>query len=87
MAKKYRVVVFGKSGCPKCKVLNQRLDTLLDKPEWEQFEKVYHSLDTEDGLVSFCKAECINPQRIPAFYVAERRESGGPRTSSTASSR
>jgi hypothetical protein len=70
MASRYRVTVFGKSGCDKCKVLNQRIDQLLEKEEWSDFEKQYMSLDTEDGLVVFCKTECINPQRIPALVVS-----------------
>jgi hypothetical protein len=73
MAKKYQITLFGKTDCSKCKVLNQRLDKLLKKPEWEEFEKKYINLDTEEGLVHFCKAECINPQRIPAFFVARQR--------------
>ncbi|NCC51243.1 MAG: hypothetical protein EOM20_08515 [Spartobacteria bacterium] len=76
MAKKYQVMVFGKSGCPKCKVLNQRLDKCLEQPGWEDFEKNYLNLETEEGLVHFCKVECINPQRIPAFFVAKKTEEG-----------
>ena len=33
MAKHYRILVFGKPGCTKCKQLNQRLDELLALPE------------------------------------------------------
>ncbi len=72
MEKKYRVAVYGKAGCDKCKTLNKRLDTLLTKPEWTDFEKVYCDLETEDGLVSFCKAECLNPNRVPAFVVQQK---------------
>lgn len=68
---KYRVLVFGKAGCPKCHVLNQRLDSLLKKDEWQSFEKIYCDVESEEGLVSFCKAECINPQRIPAFLITK----------------
>ncbi len=67
--KKFKVQVFGKAGCDKCKVLNKRLDALLEKPEWQDFEKVYCDVETEDGLVDFCNVECINPQRIPAFAI------------------
>ncbi len=74
MAKKYQVVVFGKAGCPKCKMLNQRVDKLLEDPKWEDYEKKYLSLDAEEGLIEFCKAECINPQRVPALLVKEFSE-------------
>lgn len=69
MNKPYRVVVFGKPGCPKCKTLNPRIDKALAKPEWADFEKESVNVQTEDGLVRFCNAECINPQRIPAFLI------------------
>lgn len=78
MEKDYCVFVFGKAGCDKCKVLNQRLDQLLARPEWVRFEKTYHDLTTVDGLVAFSKAECVNPQRIPAMMVMRR----SPETSS-----
>lgn len=69
MDKPYRVQVFGKTGCDKCAVLNQRLDRLLAKEAWQSFEKQYCDVETEEGLVAFCEAECINPQRIPAMLV------------------
>ena len=75
--KPFRVLVFGKAGCDKCKVLNQRLDSLLKKEEWNAFEKIYCDVESEEGLVSFCKAECINPQRIPAFMVTEYDKESG----------
>jgi hypothetical protein len=68
--KTFRVTVFGKSGCDKCKVLNHRLDELLGKPEWSEFEKEYCDVETEDGLIVFCRSECINPNRIPAMLVS-----------------
>ena len=71
MQDKFRVLVFGKAGCQKCKVLNQRLDNLLGKDEWKAFEKVYCDVESEEGLISFCKAECINPQRIPGFMITK----------------
>ncbi len=68
--KKMKIVVFGKTGCAKCKVLQTRLDELLERPEWrELYEKEYCDVETEDGVVAFCKSECVNPQRIPAFLV------------------
>ena len=72
MDKQFEIRVFGKKGCPKCKTLNKRLDSLLSKDEWAHFEKKYFDVQTEDGLVEFCNAECINPQRIPAFVVAKK---------------
>jgi len=77
MAKKYKVIVFGKEDCDKCKILNKRLDDLLTKEEWSAFDKHYFDVLTEDGLVEFSKMECINPQRIPAFLVAEHDEGSG----------
>lgn len=71
--KPFRILVFGKPGCDKCKVLNQRLDTLLAKEEWADFEKLYCDVTTEDGLVQFARAECVNPQRIPAFMITRRK--------------
>lgn len=73
---KFRIRVFGKHGCPKCQVLNQRIDGLLEKPEWADFEKEYVDAESETGLVEFALAECINPQRIPAFVVMRLQEDG-----------
>jgi hypothetical protein len=67
--KRFKVIVFGKEGCPKCHVLNQRIDKLLKKDSYQDFEKEYVDILTEDGLIEFCSAECINPQRIPAMAV------------------
>jgi hypothetical protein len=77
MDKPYRIDVFGKTGCDKCKVLQGRLDGLLAAPSWQDFEKVYHDVETEDGLVEFCWTGCINPQRIPAFTVSRRNPDTG----------
>ncbi len=77
MASTYRVKVFGKPGCDKCKVLRERLDKLLEEDEWSDFDKVYCDLQTEEGLVDFCEAECINPQRIPALLVTRYDEATG----------
>lgn len=77
MAKTYRVKVFGKPGCDKCKVLQERLDKLLGSDEWSDFEKVYCDLQTEEGLVEFCEVECVNPQRIPALLVTRHNEETG----------
>ncbi len=68
--KKMKITVFGKTGCDKCKVLQSRLDEMLGRPEWGAlYEKDYCDVETEEGIVAFCKAECVNPQRIPAFVV------------------
>ncbi len=74
MLKPYKIKVFGKEGCAKCKMLNQRLDKLLEEKEWSDFEKEYCDVETVDGLVSFATAECLNPQRIPALLVTRRHE-------------
>ena len=77
MEKTYVVKVFGKAGCAKCKTLNKRLDTLLAKAEWSEFGKQYCDVETGDGLVDFSRAECINPNRIPAFVVSKRDSDTG----------
>jgi len=69
MSAEYRIHVFGKQGCDKCAVLNQRLDKILDEDEWKLFEKHYEDVETETGMVAFAEAECINPQRIPAMMI------------------
>ncbi|MDR0994183.1 MAG: hypothetical protein LBN38_06450 [Verrucomicrobiota bacterium] len=71
MSKPYQIHVFGKPGCAKCHTLNDRLDAFLEEEAWQAFEKVYHDLETESGLVDFCEAECLNPQRVPGFYVSK----------------
>ena len=57
MAKHYRILVFGKKDCAKCKQLNQRIDDLLAGPDWSEFEKCYYEMGTIDGLVAFGCAE------------------------------
>jgi hypothetical protein len=74
MAAKYQIRVFGKEGCDKCHTLNQRLDKLLSKDEYSEFEKLYCDVETIDGLVAFSEAECINPSRIPAMLVTQWNE-------------
>jgi hypothetical protein len=69
MTTPYRIDLYGKAGCAKCKVLGQRLDKLLEKEEWRDFEKKYLDVETEEGIISFSEAECVNPQRIPAMLV------------------
>ena len=71
MSKTYQIHVFGKPGCDKCHTLNGRLNDLLKEEEWSDFERIYHDLETESGLVEFCEAECLNPQRVPGFYVSK----------------
>ena len=74
--KEYTVAVFGKEGCQKCKVLNKRLDKVLEKDEWKNFEKTYYDVGTIDGLVKYADMEILNPQRIPAFIVLKNTEDG-----------
>lgn len=76
MSAAFEILVFGKTGCEKCKVLNSRLDSLLNDPEWTDFSKRYVDVLTVDGLVEFCRAECLNPQRIPALLVTRRAADG-----------
>ncbi|MDZ8118098.1 hypothetical protein [Pontiella agarivorans] len=70
MSAKYQIKVFGKEGCDKCHTLNQRLDKLLKKEDFNDFEKCYCDVETTDGLVAFSEAECINPSRIPAMLIS-----------------
>ena len=77
MTKPYKIKVFGKPGCDKCKTLNQRLDKLLADKKWVAFEKEYCDVETVDGLVAFASAECINPQRIPAMLITRKDETTG----------
>lgn len=77
MDKTYQIHVFGKPGCAKCHTLNGRLDDLLQDDEWTDFEKIYHDLETEQGLVAFCEAECLNPQRVPGFYISKLNPDNG----------
>lgn len=67
---KFTINVFGKHGCAKCAMLNRRIDQLLEKGQYSDFTKVYRDVLTEDGLVTFCKAECLNPSRIPAMVIS-----------------
>lgn len=66
---KYRINIFGKPGCSKCKQLMKRVDSLLEKEEFAEFDRQYWDLSTLDGLVKFARTECINPNRIPAFTI------------------
>ena len=77
MSKTYQIHVFGKPGCDKCHTLNGRLDDILQESDWANFEKVYHDLETETGLVEFCEAECLNPQRVPGFFVSKANPATG----------
>jgi hypothetical protein len=77
MSKNFKIKVFGKEGCAKCKTLQQRLDKLLEDKEWSDFEKEYCDVETVDGLVAFASAECINPQRIPALLVTRLQPETG----------
>ena len=71
------VHVFGKKTCAKCAMLNKRLDELLTKDAYKgRFVKVYNDLETEDGLVNFCLAQCLNPNRVPGMVVARVDENG-----------
>ena len=71
-AKTYRVLIFGKEGCPKCDVLKERLGKTLAKSEWADFDHQYLSVLSVPGLVAFSRAQCVNPSRIPAMVVCKR---------------
>jgi len=75
--KTYRVMIFGKEGCPKCDVLKERLGKTLEKSEWADFDKEYHSVKTPAGLVIFSRAQCVNPNRIPAMVMTKRNPTTG----------
>lgn len=77
MDKPYRLQVFGKVGCKKCDMLKRRVDRLLKTPKWQQFDKQYCDVETEDGLVAFAKAQCVNPGRIPAVLVLRQDAESG----------
>lgn len=72
-----RASVFGKKGCDKCAVLRKRAESCVSRTAPEGVELRYLDIETEDGLVAFCRAEGLNPQRIPALlleaYDAEMR--------------
>lgn len=71
------VNVFGKPGCAKCAMLNRRLDKMLaEESKYACFRKDYHNVLEEDGLVEFCKSECLNPSRIPAMVISTVDENG-----------
>jgi len=70
------VNVFGKEGCAKCTMLNRRLDKLLSEERFASFQKKYHDVMTEAGLVPFCLAQCLNPSRIPAMLISRVFEDG-----------
>ena len=75
--KKLVAHVFGKKGCAKCTMLNRRLDALLAEEPWKDLvEKRYNDVETADGLVYFCLAQCVNPNRIPALLMAKVGQDG-----------
>lgn len=63
------VMVFGKAGCDKCKALLRRVGQLAEQPAWSEIQVRYLDVDTEEGLVEFCRMECLNPQRLPSLVV------------------
>lgn len=77
MGKRYQIHLFGKTGCSHCQELRDCLEGLRKDPRYADFELVFHDLDTEVGLVDFCEAECLNPLRIPSFYLSKRDERTG----------
>lgn len=76
---KFIARVFGKAGCSKCDTLKRRLSTLLSTPEYSMFTMRYYDIKTLDGIVEFCKAGCLNPNRIPALLITYVDENGQER--------
>ncbi len=72
-----RALVFGKAGCDKCKVLRRRLEQIVGREAADRVEPVYVDVETEAGLVAFCRAEMLNPQRIPALLFQRRDPESG----------
>lgn len=66
----YTVHVFGKEGCTKCATLKRRLEAMLKEDKYKEFSMEYHDVLTVPGLLAFVKADCLNPNRIPAMLVA-----------------
>ena len=63
--------VFGKEGCSKCAALKRRVEQLTGTAEYAGVKMVYHDVMTLDGIVEFCKADCLNPNRIPALLMSD----------------
>lgn len=63
--------VFGKQGCAKCDMLKRRLGRVLSEDRYSGIVMEYHDVMTEEGLVDFCRAEVLNPNRIPALLVSD----------------
>ncbi len=78
MSDQYIIRIFGKEGCGKCRVLNQRVEKLLAANTFPNIEKEYCDLGTSEGLIEFCRAECLNPQRLPALMVLRNDVKNGP---------
>ena len=46
----------------------------MSRSEYSDVKMEYHDVLTEDGVVEFCKAGCLNPNRIPALLMAKDGE-------------
>ena len=58
--------VIGHTGCPKCTLLNRRLDAILQEEPYPR--GMSHK---EAALVFYCQAQCVNPNRIPALIISD----------------
>jgi len=67
--RKYKIIIFGRKDCDKCKAINHKVDELIKLDKFKSFEKEYIDVMSEDGLVMFCDFECLNAQRIPSLVV------------------
>ncbi|MBP5460430.1 MAG: hypothetical protein J6Y62_09790 [Clostridia bacterium] len=75
--------VFGKEGCAKCALLKSRLNGILQQEPYKgKFVMEYTDVLKEDDLVRFCRAQCVNPSKIPAMLLADENGfmDGGCRT-------
>ncbi len=65
------VHIFGKEGCSKCAAMKRRVEALLKRDEFAKCRMEYHDVLTVEGLLVFCKAMCLNPNRIPALLLSD----------------
>jgi hypothetical protein len=69
------ITIFGKKGCKKCSLLENRLNDLL--PIYK-FEIIKYDLSSEKDIVDFCEMGCLNISRIPSFYISSNNKPLSP---------
>lgn len=72
----FQIHVFGKPGCSHCAALKKNLAEVIEEFPQEPIELVYEDLSTEDALFNLCKAQVINPARIPAVMCYTKDDTG-----------